>query len=187
VWERDPSAGRGNLVRLQRLVRGALAEMRTLLFELRPTTLEATPLGALLGQLGDALSGQIQGRVDVRVADGVSLSSETRIVFYRVTQEALNNIAKHARATRVDVECRAEDDGAVCLCVRDDGVGFDPGAVGPQSMGLRIMHERLGQIGASLQILSEPGNGTTVTARWPGVTAPPTPAKEEGHERSTTH
>ncbi len=58
VWEREPSEGLSNLARLQRLVRGALAEMRTLLFELRPAALEATPLKALLDQLGDALAGQ---------------------------------------------------------------------------------------------------------------------------------
>ena len=64
VWERDPGAGLSNLGRLQRLVRAALAEMRTLLFELRPAALEATPLEALLGRLGDALAGQIKGRVE---------------------------------------------------------------------------------------------------------------------------
>jgi len=187
VWEREPSAGLTNLTRLQRLVRGALAEMRTLLFELRPTALDATPLKALLGQLGDALAGQTQGQVSIRVADEVSLSTEARIVFYRVTQEAFNNIAKHARATEVVVECRAEDDGALCLYVRDDGVGFDPGAVGPQSMGLRIMRERLDGIGASLEIESEPGRGTLITARLPGAIQSPTAAGEGGHERSTTY
>ena len=82
VWERDPGAGLSNLGRLQRLVRAALAEMRTLLFELRPAALEATPLEALLGQLGDALAGQIKGHVSIRVADDIPLSSdcETRLL-----------------------------------------------------------------------------------------------------------
>ena len=184
VWERDPDEGRSTLARLQRLVRAALAEMRTLLFELRPAALEATPLEALLGQLGDALTGQIHGQVSVRVANDIPLSSDTRLVLYRVTQEAFNNIAKHARATEVDVECAA-DDGVVRLRIRDDGVGFDPGDVGPESMGLRIMRERLDIAGAKLDVDSAPGRGTTITA----VCSRPTPAPttEEGHERSAAH
>ena len=176
VWERDPSAGLSNVGRLQLLVRAALAEMRTLLFELRPAALEATPLEALLGQLGDALAGHIKGQVSIRVADDIPLSSATRLVFFRVTQEAFNNIAKHARATAVDVECVA-DDGVVCLCIRDDGVGFDPGAVGPESMGLRIMRERLDQAGATLEIESAPGRGTTITAVCPVLGAGTDPGR----------
>ena len=186
VWEREPSAGLSNLVRLQRLVRAALAEMRTLLFELRPAALEATPLEALLDQLGNALAGQIKGPVNVRTADDIPLSSATRLAFYRVTQEAFNNIARHARATDVDVVCVADSDGVVSLCVRDDGRGFDPGAIGPESMGLRIMRERLERVGASLDVDSAPGRGTTITAVWPGLAAAPHP-REEAHERSTTH
>jgi len=169
VWEREPSAGLTNLVRLQRLVRAALAEMRTLLFELRPAALEATPLDALLERLGDALGAQVNGPVSVRTADDVLLSSDTKLVFYRVTQEAFNNIAKHARASAVDVECVVDGDGVVSLCVRDDGRGFDPGGVGHDSMGLRIMRERLEGVGASLEVDSQPGRGTTITAVWPGL------------------
>jgi len=169
VWEREPSAGRSNLARLQRLVRAALAEMRTLLFELRPAALEATPLDALLDRLGDALGGQVKGPVNIRTSDDIPLSSDTKLVFYRVTQEAFNNIAKHARASAVDVECVVDGDGVVSLCVRDDGRGFDPGEVGHDSMGLRIMRERLEGVGASLEIDSQPGGGTTITAVWPGL------------------
>jgi len=186
VWEREPSAGLSNLARLQRLVRAALAEMRTLLFELRPAALAATPLGVLLDRLGDALSGQIEGPVTVRAADDIPLSSAARLVFYRVTQEACNNIAKHARATEVEVECVTAGDGVVSLSVRDDGRGFDPGAVEPDRMGLRIMRERLDSVGASLEIVSAPGRGTTITAAWPGLAQSRTPAEAE-YERSTTH
>ncbi len=186
VWEREPSVGLSNLARLQRLVRAAHAEMRTLLFELRPAALEATPLEALLDRLGDALAGQVTGQVDIRTAADIPLSSATKLVFYRVTQEAFNNIAKHARATQVEVDCVADGDGVVSLRVRDDGRGFDPADVGPDRMGLRIMRERLESVGASLEIDSAPGRGTTITAVWPGWAQSPT-LTEGDHERSTMH
>jgi signal transduction histidine kinase len=186
VWEREPSAGLANLYLLQRLVRAALAEMRTLLYELRPATLEAAPLEALLERLGDALAGQINGQVNVRTAADLPLPPDTKLAFYRVAQEAFNNIAKHACATQVDVACVADGDGAVSLHVRDDGRGFDPVDVGPDSMGLRIMRERLDSVGALLEVRSAPGRGTTITAVWPCLTQSPAPAEEE-HERSTAH
>ena len=186
LWERDPDAGRSSLVRLRRLVRGALAELRMLLFELRPEALDAAPLGALLDRLGEALAGQIQVPVTIRAAGDLALPRAAKLVFFRVTQEAFSNIAKHARATAVDVECVADSDGAVSLSVRDDGVGFDPGAVGPDRMGLRIMRERLDGVGASLDVDSAPGRGTTITAVWPGLAGAPDP-REEAHERSATH
>ena len=127
VWERDPEEGERNLERLRRLVRAALAEMRTLLFELRPAALETAPLDALIERLGDALAGQTQIDVDVEV-DDVDLPSGVRIAFYRVTQEAFSNIAKHARALGRD-RTRAAVDGGATLTVQDDGRGFDPAAV----------------------------------------------------------
>jgi PAS domain S-box-containing protein len=168
VWEREPDAGRSSLVRLRRLVRGALAELRMLLFELRPEALDAAPLDALLDRLGDALAGQIQVPVTIRAAGDLVLPSAAKLVFFRVTQEAFSNIAKHAGATAVAVDVAADGDGAVSLCVRDDGRGFDPRRVAADGMGLRIMRERLDGVGASLAIDSEPGCGVTLTAIWPG-------------------
>ncbi len=158
VWEREPDEGRYNLVRLRRLVRAALAEMRTLLFELRPGALEAAPLDTLLERLGDALSGQAQIPVDVSVADKDSLPSDVKITFYRVAQEAFSNIAKHARASQVRASL-TDDEQQVTLTVEDDGRGFDPEAIEPERMGLRIMRERLDRIGASLEVSSAAGRG----------------------------
>ena len=165
VWERDPDEGLRTLVRLRRLVRAALAEMRTLLFELRPSTLEAAPLDTLLERLGDSLAGQVQLPVDVNVADGLTVPRDVKLAFYRVTQEAFSNIGKHARATRVTVAVDAHGGGA-SLTVRDDGKGFDSDAVPLEHMGLRIMRERLDRVGASLTIDSAPGRGTTLSVVW---------------------
>ena len=128
VWERDPAEGAHNLERLRRLVRAAMAEMRTLLFELRPAALESAPLAALLERLGDALGGQTQIAVDIEVDETVDLPPDVKIVFYRVAQEAFNNIAKHARASSVIARVTAVDGGA-SLTVADDGRGFDPQAI----------------------------------------------------------
>ena len=179
VWAREPEEGVRNLARLRRLVRAALAEMRTLLFELRPATLEAAPLEALLERLGDALAGQVQIPVEIQVATGLLLPSDVKLAYYRVTQEAFSNIGKHARATRVEVVVGADDGGAT-LTVQDDGRGFDPGAVPGDHMGLRIMRERLDRVGASLAVVSAPGRGTTIRVAWRSS------GTDDPHERTQT-
>lgn len=179
VWEREPSEGLENLVKLRRLVRAALAEMRTLLFELRPKALEAAPLGTLLERLGDSLSGQVQMSVEVDVSDEPDLPTEVKIALYRVAQEAFSNIAKHARAAHVSASLDTGD-REVTLTVRDDGCGFDPEAVAHERMGLRIMRERLDRIGASLQVRGEPDEGTCIVAVW---TRPDAARSEETRDR----
>ena len=164
LWERDPDEGRQNLERLRRLTRAALAEMRTLLFELRPAALETAPLDSLLERLGDALAGQMRIEVNV-VVDDVDLPADVKIAFYRVTQEAFSNIAKHARATAMTARVLAVDGGAT-LTVSDDGRGFDPTSVPSGHMGLHIMRERLERIAGTLEVDSAPGEGTTISAAW---------------------
>ena len=164
LWERDPDEGRQNLERLRRLTRAALAEMRTLLFELRPAALETAPLDSLLERLGDALAGQMQIEVNV-VVDDVDLPADVKIAFYRVTQEAFSNIAKHARATAMTARVLAVDGGAT-LTVSDDGRGFDPASAPRGHMGLHIMRERLERIAGTLEVDSAPGEGTTISAAW---------------------
>ena len=166
VWDRDPDEGRHNLERLRRLVRAALAEMRTLLFELRPAALAAAPLDALLERLKETLEGQTQAEVDAHIDAGLELPADVKIVFYRVTQEAFSNIAKHARATKVTARLLAADGGAT-LTVRDDGRGFDPALVPSGGhLGLHIMGERLERIAGTLTVASSPGAGTTIRAVW---------------------
>jgi signal transduction histidine kinase len=169
VWERDPDEGLRNLARLQRLVRAALAEMRALLYELRPAALEAAPLGSLLDRLGDVIAGQLQGTVTVRADEVLDLAADDKLVLYRVTQEALSNIIKHAQATEATVDVTAGD-GMVSLRVQDNGKGFDLDRIGPSGMGIRMMRERLEKAGGSLAIQSAAGQGTTIRAVLPGPT-----------------
>src|SRR5207248_8385413 len=116
---RSPEQGVERLAELRQLTRGALAEMRTLLAELRPSVLVEAALPELLRQLGEAFSGRARVPVDLEVEGEGALPSEVRVALYRVVQEALNNIAKHAGASRVSI-CLSYRPGGVALSVRDD-------------------------------------------------------------------
>lgn len=165
VWQRNASEGAQNLGNLRQLVRGALAEMRTLLFELRPAALVATDLDTLLRQLGDVLTGHTRIPVEVTIAGTTHIPTDVKIAIYRIAQEAFNNIAKHAGATTVCVMLNATP-GQLCLTVRDDGRGFDITTLSGEHMGVQIMAERAAGIGAQLRINSAPRQGTEVSISW---------------------
>ena len=165
IWERDPEEGQRRLEELRELTRGALAEMRTLLLELRPAALAEARLGDLLRQLAESITGRARVPVAVEVEGERPLPPEVKIALYRIAQEALNNVAKHAGARRAEVRLRCEP-GRVEMCVCDDGSGFDLASVPPESLGLGIMRERAEAVGAALEIESRPGEGTQVIVTW---------------------
>ncbi len=165
LWKVNPQEANHRVDELRDLTRGALAEMRTLLLELRPKALLDTPIGELLQQLGEAIVGRARVPVTVAAQSGDKLPVNVKVAFYRIAQEALNNIAKHAGATQVNVTLRYDGETAR-LCICDDGVGFLVDQLLPDNLGLRIMHERSAAVGATLDIASAPGEGTTVTAVW---------------------
>jgi two-component system nitrate/nitrite sensor histidine kinase NarX len=165
IWKRNPDEGMQNLEELRQLTRGALAEMRTLLLEMRPESLERPDLKSLLAQLADAFIGRVRIPLDLQIHGDYELPREVKIVFYRVAQEALNNIAKHSGAQQVGLrlECTQTK---VYLCIQDDGLGFDVGSIPPNHIGIAIMQERANSIGADLLIKSQPGQGTTIELSW---------------------
>ena len=165
LWERNPDEGRLSLEDLRRLTRGAMAEMRGLLVELRPLVLTDSELGDLLRQLGDALTGRINVPVAVTVTGQGVLPAEVQVAFYRLCQEGLNNIAKHAGASQVTIDLEYEV-SRVELHIRDDGCGFNPAHIPSGSHGLSIMRERAKVIGAELSIASQLGQGTEIFIRW---------------------
>jgi signal transduction histidine kinase len=174
LWERDPVEGRRCLAEVHKLSRGALAEMRTLLLELRPATLVETELGELLGQLAEAITNRAGVPVAVTVEGHCSLPSEVQVAVYRVAQETLNNVAKHAEASQVTVGLRCvsarDEEGQAQrleLRISDDGRGFDPNYARPDCLGLGIMRERAEAIGAEFKIESQVGHGTQVVIVWP--------------------
>ncbi|HNP72131.1 MAG TPA: histidine kinase N-terminal 7TM domain-containing protein [Kouleothrix sp.] len=170
IWQRDAAEGASSLDKVRQLVRGSLAEMRALLFELRPAALLAADLEALLKQLGDVLTGHTRIPVTLSAEGRANLPSDVKIAIYRIAQEAFNNIAKHAHATRVGVRLQATAD-ALLLQVCDDGQGFELAGIPPDRMGLRIMAERAEGIGAQLRIDSVPQRGTEVSISWPAKEA----------------
>ncbi|HEY1297624.1 MAG TPA: GAF domain-containing protein [Chloroflexota bacterium] len=168
LWDLDAAEARARLMDLRRLTRGAMAEMRTLLVELRPDALTDLSLGELFRQLVEATAGRTRLEVSSRVEGPVRrLPPRVHIALYRLAQEALNNIVKHSQAVHASVELTFTDDG-VQLRVTDDGCGFvSEGAdIPPGHFGLGIMRERAAAIGAQLRIISEPGAGTVVEVTW---------------------
>jgi signal transduction histidine kinase len=165
LWRTDPEAASRTTDELQRLTRGALAEMRILLRELRPESIARTDLGALVTQLADGLGARHDIPVEVSTRIHGPLPEEVHLAIYRIAQEATNNVAKHADASRLVIDLEGNYEG-VRLRVEDDGEGFDTGGVGGASMGLAIMRERACDVGAALEVASSPGEGTSVEVTW---------------------
>ncbi|MFQ5434968.1 MAG: histidine kinase, partial [Anaerolineae bacterium] len=165
VWEKDPERGRQGLEEVRRLTKGALAEMRTLLMELRPHTLIERPLGQLLRHLTDAVSSRMRIPIEMTVENDTLLSPDVQISLYRIAQESFNNIVKYAEATEVSVYL-SNHPYQVILSIQDNGAGFTPAEVPPGHMGLKIMRERAESIGALLTVTSRPGDGTRVEVVW---------------------
>lgn len=149
---------------LVRLTRGATAEMRTLLFELRPEAIIQTPMAILIHQMATACAGKTDADVAVICDEHIILPPETHLVCYRVSQEALNNIVKHSDASRVTVTFHCTPQGFE-LSIWDNGKGFDPGRVGADHMGLHFMRERAATIQAELHVESARNNGTHISLR----------------------
>ena len=165
LWERNPEEARRRLEELRQLTRGALAEMRTLLLELRPSTLTEGALADLLRQLCEATTGRARLPVALTVDGERPLPPEVQVALYRIVQEALNNVAKHSGAAHAAVEL-LQGPWGVELSISDDGRGFDLAAVPVSHLGLGIMRERAEAIGADLLIASEAGQGTEITVVW---------------------
>jgi signal transduction histidine kinase len=168
IYARDPEQGAARLEELRQLTRGALAEMRTLLLELRPAALAEAKLPDLLKQLGEAVTGRARIPVEVHAEGAPELPTEVRLAFYRIAQEALNNVAKHSGADRAKLSLAPtpEHPEGARLTIEDDGAGFDPVGAGGGQLGLGIMKERAEAVGAHVVICSAPGDGTTVAVTW---------------------
>jgi nitrate/nitrite-specific signal transduction histidine kinase len=167
IWESKPEEARRRLEELRQLTRGALAEMRTLLFELRPAALVETPLGDLLRQLGEAVTGRARIPVTLEAAGECTPPPDVQVALYRIAQEGLNNVVKHADASQAVLTLLCQP-GRVELSIRDDGRGFDPHDIPADHFGIGIMCERAEVVGAVLAVESEIGRGTELFVTWEG-------------------
>jgi len=158
---------REHLGQLKETAQQALREMRLLIFELRPSTLETDGLIATLQARLDSVEERTGIETEV-VADGsIELAAETETALYWIAQEALNNGLKYAQASRIAV-CLSQAEGCYRMTVSDDGVGFDTTAVSERSrFGLAGMQERCTQLGWHFSIQSAPGQGTTIQVEVP--------------------
>jgi signal transduction histidine kinase len=165
IWETNQERGRQQLEEVRTLTRGALAEMRTLLLELRPEALAKAKMEDLLRQLGRAITGRTGVPVDVSTTGECAFPAPVQVGLYRIAQEALNNAAKHADPSRMEV-CLTCELGCAVLSISDDGRGFDVENIPAGHFGVGIMHERAESIGAAIEVESGPGEGTRVTVKW---------------------
>ena len=168
LWEKNQDEARKRLEELRQLTKGAFAEMRTLLFELRPAVFKEAKLGDLLKQLTQSISIQSQIPISLEVTGERMLPAEVQIALYRITQEALNNVVKHANPKQASVTVEYLPQ-VVTLTVSDDGGGFNPQKVSYEHFGLSIMQERAASIDAIVNISSNPGNGTHVKVIWADI------------------
>jgi signal transduction histidine kinase len=200
AWKRDPLEGQRRVDRLLELSQTALREMRSLLFELHPIrkVQGKGELSALTGservrrygllpalrllasdfsrdgiQVGVSARGYREGRPASEAGGGDNPQVMLEESIYRISQEALNNAIKHARARQIFIRLENGKSQGLCLFIKDDGVGFVPGARGgaeetkASGFGMHTMRERAVALGGSLQIISAPGKGTTVEVTIP--------------------
>ncbi len=155
------------------LLSDALDEARNAIGGLRPAILDDLGLNAGLTSLATSLGCDAEIVIDL---ERCALPAHVETALYRISQEALQNVMKHAQAQNVTMSLQKLGDGTVVLTISDDGVGFEPAqAVGSTAYGLQGMHERAGLIGAQLEVRSRIGDGSSVI-----VTVPPRPETEPG-------
>lgn len=161
----EPALVDDTLVRIRSLLRTSLSELRILLFELQPQSLDAARLPQLVEQLVDTVGTGADMRVEADVEPIPPLPRDAKLGLYRLAQEALSNAVRHSGSGDVTVSV-SHDCGVTTLTVRDSGDGFDPGAV-ERGNGLDNLEQRAASVGADLVIDSRVGDGTDVVIRWP--------------------
>src|SRR4051812_21376310 len=168
LLERDPSKAAVELARVGELARGAMEELRAVVFELRPASLEAEGLATVLRKHVDVLRRVSGVRIELKACDVPRLAPGPATQVLRIAQEALGNALRHSGAKRIGVKLGGRGE-RLFLIVSDDGCGFDPAGpeVRGQRLGLTSMQERATELGGTLQVESKPGAGTTVRLEIP--------------------
>jgi PAS domain S-box-containing protein len=148
------------------LAEAGMAEMRSLIFELRPESLESEGVVAALEKQAAALRARHRIEVKTELCDEPEAPLEAKEAVYRIAQEALHNIVKHARASSMKIRM-VSDTEQITLAISDDGIGFDAKGKFPGHLGLRSMRERASYIGGTVKVKTVPNKGTLICARLP--------------------
>jgi signal transduction histidine kinase len=164
---KDEEALRAAVTEVRELVRSTLQDVRRLAVELRPKTLDDFGLVAALERLTESFGEQTGIAVEFAPNVGENrLPPDVETALYRIVQESLTNVVKHARAGHVSVVL-TQKNGSISVVVEDDGVGFEPARARDGGLGLVGMRERIGILGGSVTVESRPGAGTTFVAEVP--------------------
>jgi signal transduction histidine kinase len=168
LLERDRAGAATELQRVSELARGAMEELRAVVFELRPASLEAEGLATVLRKHVDVLRRVAGQRIELYACDVPKLGANPATQVLRIAQEALGNAVRHAGADRIEVLLQGLDKHLI-LQVSDDGCGFDPEGpeVRGQRLGLTSMQERATELGGTLKVTSTLGEGTTIRLELP--------------------
>jgi signal transduction histidine kinase len=173
LMSKNPQKAVEALEQARETVRETIKELRRSIFALRPVDLERYGFVETVRRYVLDFGQQNDIKVHVTIGDLPTLSVKQEAVLFRIFQEAMHNVAKHAKAGVVEVELGTAADGMAFVAVRDDGQGFDPQAVGDRvtsagGIGLKQMRERVEARGGRLEVVSGAGNGTTISAAIPG-------------------
>jgi len=150
--------------RIRTLLLTSLSELRVLLFELQPQSLDSTRFAQLIEQLVDTVGAGVEATVEANVDEIPVLPREVKLGMYRLAQESLSNAVRHSGADSITVRLCC-DSGVTTMVVRDTGVGFDPASVA-RGHGLRNLEDRAASIGADVRIESTHDVGTEITVQW---------------------
>jgi signal transduction histidine kinase len=148
------------------LAEAGLAEMRALIFELRPDSLEEEGLVAALTKQSSSIEARHNIQVVAKLCDEPKLGLDAKQTLFRIAQEAMNNIVKHAQANRITMRLDESFDN-ITMQIQDDGIGFNPHGLYPGHLGLHSMRERAEGLGGLMSIESSPGEGTRVVVTIP--------------------
>jgi PAS domain S-box-containing protein len=162
LWKKDPKSVIKRLNEIRMLNSVALTEMRSLLFDLRPSSFKNEDLGDLLKELVKFIGLKSKIPISVKIVKKYGYSHRVELSFYRIAKEALNNIAKHSYATKAKLVLKSLPD-KITMDIDDDGVGFNTKDTSHENLGLIIMKERAKIIDASLELESNPSKGTKIS------------------------
>ncbi|MCA0453708.1 MAG: GAF domain-containing protein [Chloroflexi bacterium] len=162
--DKNPAMVRESIEYVLTLAEAGLTEMRALIFELRPESLETEGLVVALAKQGASIQARHGIQVHLELSDEPDMPLPNKESLYRVMREALHNVVKHASATQITLRMQDLDDG-LALEVVDNGIGFDSDKEFPGHLGLHSMRERIAQMNGEITIASKPGEGTRLSVR----------------------